>query len=303
MSTRVPGLIHVRRQLIGLLHAHHGVLPSERAGMSWGWLEAMLPARVLPPGLLAAWNLPLPSGRVAVSRIVVIRELGLSEPWGVLTIVLERPQYDWFLGRAWTALHDESFWQLTRFRGADGVALPSWPDEPVPSKQQVDAARELAHRGQLRLPAIVAGNNPDADDRQVLRVPVVVTGDSRYRLRWAIGLPQGAPGALVATTRLVRQGIDPRHGAHDRQTDEAPEPDDWRETPPNSKRASYAAPPDPWHASMPEAPTAFDSSPDEAFLLQRKPVSRIQWLVPAICAVAGLAGVALAAWLMTRPSA
>jgi len=271
--------------------------------MSWGWLEAMLPARMLPAGFLAAWNLPLPSGRVAISRIVAIRELGLSEPWGVLTIVLERPQYDWFLGRAWTALHDESFWQLTRFRAADGVVLPSWPDEPAPSKQQVDAARELAHRGQLRLPAIVAGNDPDADDRQVLRVPVVVTGDSRYRLRWAIGLPQGAPGALVATARVARPGVETRQGGHEPRADQALEPDDWPEPRPSAKHQPDAAPSDPWQVDSPEVPTAFDSASDEAFLLQRKPVSRGQWLVPVICAVAALAGLALTAWLMTRPSA
>lgn len=304
MSTRVAGLIHVRRQLIGLLHAHHGVLPSERAGISWDWLEGMLPARALPQGFRAAWNLPLSSGRVAVSRVVPIRELGLIEPWGVLTIVLERPQYDWFIARSWAALCDESFWTLPRFRAAEGVMLPDWPSQAVPSMDQVHAARELAHRGQLRSPATVSSADPDQDDQQVLRVPQAVTGDSRYRLRWALGLPQPVPGALVATVRAVRAVAAPQARTDFKAHASAADSEAWQQPPAHVPNGVMGDDPEFGVDVGPSGP-AFPSSgdPEEAFTLERKHRSGGQWLVPAICGGLLLAGVAFAFWLMTRPGA
>jgi hypothetical protein len=200
MSTRVDCLLFSRRRLVGLQHASDGVLSSERAAFQWGWLEQMLAASQLPGGVMAAWNMPLRSGRMAVCRVMDSTEITAGCFWSVGVIVMEAEQHDWLLKRLGAAISDQSFWRAGQFLKKSGLVLPDWPKDPQATPEERSAMKDLLRRGVLKAPATVSGSARQADP-QVLRLPLLLDAAQRMRLRWCVGLPQPAPGAVVATVR------------------------------------------------------------------------------------------------------
>jgi hypothetical protein len=200
MSFRVDYLLFNRRRLVGLQHASDGVLPSERAAFEWSWLESSLAARELPEGVVAAWNMPLRSGRMAICRLMPHGESAAGSHWKIGVIVLESEQHDWILRRLCAAVSDNSFWIAAKFLNRSGLVLPDWGDDPLAGSDDRLAMKEMLQRSVLNAPATVSGCASQVDP-QVLRLPILLDRAQRMRLRWCVGLPAPAPGSTVASVR------------------------------------------------------------------------------------------------------
>ena len=292
MKARVECMVAVRTQLIGLRHASAGVLATERQAMQWGWLERILPAAHVPSGFAGAWSVPLSSQRMAVCRIAAPTEQQPAPWWSVCVLVLEVDQYAWLAKRLQGALADEAFWHPSNMTAAEGVVMPSWPEDAKATSAQRSACLNLAQSGAIRPPGVSRLTTAQACDQQVLQVLALVAESQLPKLRWSIGLPEAAPKAMVASVRplahALRAAPRPMPAAETEAVMPPPLPvgessQSWRVA---------ATPPAPALAPSPPAADAWDIG------LKRR--SRFAWVVPAVCSTLMAASIACAVWVLLR---
>ncbi len=190
-------------------------------------------------------------------------------------IVLEAAQYDWILGRLCAANSDSSFWRAGHFLQQSGLDLPDWTPDPSVSREDRAAMREMIQRGALNAPATVSGTVTTADP-QVLRLPGLLDATQRMRLRWCVGLPQAAPGSIVATVRPLSSSV----LSEDR-----------------SPRAQSATASQIGVSTSEEPPGPVRFEPPYKVTLKQP--ARSAWGVPALCVGLMLAAT-LAAWWIVR---
>lgn len=269
------------------------MLASERAAFQWGWLEQMLAATPPPAGLMAAWNTPLRSGRMAICRVMHSSDVVAGAHWSVGVLVLEAAQYDWILGRLCAAISDSSLWRAGHFLKQSGLDLPDWTPDPPVSREERAAMREMIQRGALNAPATVSGTVTVADP-QVLRLPMLVDTTQRMRLRWCVGLPQAAPGSIVATVRPLETQRGEQVAAR-RLSAGTPPPLERSEDRPHGARAASAS----HHGETASEELAGTVSFDPPYKVTLKQPTRAAWGVPAVCVGLMLAAM-LAAWWIVR---
>jgi hypothetical protein len=295
MKSRVECMVAVRTQLIGLRHASAGVLATERQAMQWGWLERILPAAHVPIGFAGAWNVPLPSQRMAVCRIAAPTDQQPAPWWSVCVLVLEVDQYAWLAKRLQGALADEVFWHPSNMAAAEGVVMPSWPEDAKATSAQRSACLNLAQSGAIRPPGVSRLATAHACDQQVLQVLALVAESQLPKLRWSIGLPEAAPKAMVASVRPLGQGLHAAPRAMPAVRPEAVMP------PP----VPVAAPGNGWQVAVADPAPVFASPAPaaDAWDIALKRRSRVAWVVPTACSTLMAASIASAVWVLLRARA
>jgi hypothetical protein len=192
MQVHADTIVYVRRRLVALHHAGSGVLPIERAAISWDWLERALPDRPLRRGFFGAWATPLPSGRMAVMRICAAGPMPVGVSWSVGVLLLERTAYEWLLERISAALYDEQAWSIEGLSAMQSK-LPEWSSgrEIAPN---VEIARRISSGEQVLVRARSEVESVSPVLAQLQALGHAILGDRA----WSVGLPVACPSAALA---------------------------------------------------------------------------------------------------------
>ena len=171
--------------------------------IDWHWLETRCSPTDLSSGSMMAWTQTLSDGSHLIARVVRTPLAGEHASWSVRAIVVETNTYSELIERMAHCLSDDNFWNRQCF--VDGVAtrLPNWDrDDAIPAKDiaLVKAAiAEVKSEGLARIDRTV-----DCETWELtVRIPAVLQGSNRTRLRWLVGFDNFPRGTHLVAGRYA----------------------------------------------------------------------------------------------------
>ena len=199
----VQTCIFLNRGLMGNFARSQEIDAEVLQKIDWHWLETRCSPTDLSSGSMMAWTQTLSDGSHLIARVVRTPLAGEHASWSVRAIVVETNTYSELIERMAHCISDDNFWNRQCF--VDGVAtrLPNWDrDDAIPAKDiaLVKAAiAEVKSEGLARIDRTV-----DCETWELtVRIPAVLQGSNRTRLRWLVGFDNFPRGTHLVAGRYA----------------------------------------------------------------------------------------------------
>ena len=199
----VQTCIFLNRGLMGIFASSEGIETEVLRQLDWQWLETRCSPTDLSSGSMMAWSQALSDGSNLIARVIRSAPKGTHASWSIRAIVVDAITYSELIDRMAHCLNDDNFWNRQCF--VDGVAtrLPNWDrDDAIPAKDiaLVKAAiAEVKSEGLARIDRTV-----DCETWELtVRIPAVLQGSNRTRLRWLVGFDNFPRGTHLVAGRYA----------------------------------------------------------------------------------------------------
>ena len=203
MGVDVQTCVFLNRGLMGNFARSQEIDAEVLQKIDWHWLETRCSPTDLSSGSMMAWTQTLSDGSHLIARVVRTPLAGEHASWSVRAIVVETNTYSELIERMAHCLSDDNFWNRQCF--VDGVAtrLPNWDrDDAIPAKDIAlakAAIAEVKSEGLARIDRTV-----DCETWELtVRIPAVLQGSNRTRLRWLVGFDNFPRGTHLVAGRYA----------------------------------------------------------------------------------------------------
>ena len=203
MSVDVQTCIFLNRGLMGIFAHSEGIETEVIRKLDWHWLETRCSPTDLSSGSMMAWTQTLSDGSHLIARVVRTPLAGEHASWSVRAIVVETNTYSELIDRMAHCLSDDNFWNRQCFVDGTATQVPNWDrDDAI---QANDVALVKAAIAQVKSEGIARIDRTTSCEpwELTVRIPAVLRGSNRIRIRWLVGFDNFPRGMQVVAGRYA----------------------------------------------------------------------------------------------------
>ena len=203
MGVDVQTCVFLNRGLMGIFARSQEIDAEVLQKIDWQWLETRCSPTDLSSGSMMAWSHVLSDGSNLIARVIRSAPKGTHASWSIRAIVVDTNTYSELIDRMAHCLSDDIFWNRQCFVDGTATQVPNWDrDDAIPANDVAlvkAAIAEVKSEGLARIDRTV-----DCETWELtVRIPAVLQGSNRTRLRWLVGFDNFPRGTHLVAGRYA----------------------------------------------------------------------------------------------------